>query len=321
MRDTAPRPRELLVKAARMYFVDGRSQGDIARVLETSRSNVSRMLSTARGLGIVKIRILDERGRDTELEQALVERFDLAHVRVAAFQPRQDVLEMAGALAAEWLESALRDGQTLALSGGASLRAVVAAVSVSEPRRVEVVPLAGGLTSDGSLVAGRELVRELASRLGATSRYLHGPALLHSKEARDALLAEPAIGRIVARARTADIALVGIDTLDSGLTSGVLDGLGLTSGQRDAFLSQRPVGDICCRFFDGSGEPIRGVVHDRVLAIDLDDLRHMPTVVGVATGSEKTTAVLAALRGGHVDGLITDAGLAHSILSADEVPR
>ena len=320
MRDTAPRPRELLVKAARMYFVDGRSQGDIARVLETSRSNVSRMLSTARSLGIVKIRIQDERGRDTDLEQALLERFALTHVRVAAFQPRQDAPEMAGALAADWLENTLRDGQTVALSGGASLRAVVAAVSVNEPRRVEVVPLVGGLTTDGSLVAGQELVRDLASRLGATSRYLHGPALLHSKEARDALLAEPAIGRILTRARTADIALVGIDAFGSRLTSVVLDGLGLTPEQRDAFLSQNPVGDICCRFFDGNGRPIRGVVHDRVLAMDLDDLQHIPTVIGVATGSEKTIGVLAALRGGHVDGLITDAGLAHSILSADNAP-
>ena len=62
--DLSPCPRELLIKAARMYFLDNRSQDDIARVLETSRSNVSRMLGAARRLGIVEIRIEDERGRD-----------------------------------------------------------------------------------------------------------------------------------------------------------------------------------------------------------------------------------------------------------------
>jgi DNA-binding transcriptional regulator LsrR (DeoR family) len=60
-------------------------------------------------------------------------------------------------------------------------------------------------------------------------------------------------------------------------------------------------------------------VHDRVLAVDLDDLRRIPKVVGVVTGSEKTAGVLAALRGGLVGGLITDAGLAHSILTGDGV--
>ena len=83
-----------------MYFLDGRSQDDIARVLETSRSNVSRMLGTARTIGIVEIRIQDELGRDADLEQALALQFDLTHVRVAAFRPQQDPLAATSALAA-----------------------------------------------------------------------------------------------------------------------------------------------------------------------------------------------------------------------------
>jgi DNA-binding transcriptional regulator LsrR (DeoR family) len=320
VRDNSPRSRELLVKAARMYFLDGRPQDDIARVLETSRSNVSRMLAAARRLGIVEIRIQDERGRDADLEQALAERFNLTHVRVAVFRPHEDALAAAGALAAEWLDDTLRDGQTLALSQGTALQAVVAAVAVDEPRMVEVVPLVGGLATDASLAASQELVHDLAVRLGtATYRCLYGPALLHSESARDTLLAEPSIGHIVARARAADIALVGIGSFGSGSSSEILEGLGLTPSQRGAFLSQNPVGDTCCRFFDTAGRAIRGAVHDRVLAVDLDDLRRIPTVIGVATGSEKTTGVLAALRGGLVDGLITDAGLAHSILTGDGV--
>jgi DNA-binding transcriptional regulator LsrR (DeoR family) len=37
-----------MVKAAQMYYLDGRGQDDIARVLGTSRSKVSRMLAAAR---------------------------------------------------------------------------------------------------------------------------------------------------------------------------------------------------------------------------------------------------------------------------------
>jgi DNA-binding transcriptional regulator LsrR (DeoR family) len=319
VRDTTPRPRELLVKAARMHLLDGRSQGDIARALGTSRSNVSRLLKTARAAGMVEVRIQAGHGRDGDLEHALTEHFGLADVRVTAFRPHQDVLADAGGLAAEWLDDTLQDGQVLALSWGTMLQAVVSAVSIGQRHTVKVVPLVGGLSTGESLVTGEELVRELADRLGATYLYLHAPALLHSETACEALLAEPSIDHVVARARSADIALVGIGTMGSGSTLQVLDGLRLSAAQHEEFLSQNPVGNTCCRFFDAVGRPIGGAVHNRVLAVELDDLRRIPMVVGVAAGLEKTPGVLAALRGGIVDALIVDACLAHSLLAADGV--
>jgi DNA-binding transcriptional regulator LsrR (DeoR family) len=311
----APRDRVALVKAARMYFLDGRSQDDVAHALGTSRSNVSRMLSAARAQGIVEIRVHDQTARSAELEQGLRERYALAHVRVAAFRPGVEVHTAAGDLAAEWLDESLRDGQVLGLSWGTSLQATVAAFTVDQPRSVEVVPLVGGLSTADSLVAAQELVRELAGRLGATYHYLHAPALLRSGTAREALLAEPAINEVLQRARSADIAMVGIGAIGVGSSNEMLEGLGLSPLEREEFLAAGPVGDTCCRFFDADGQPIRGVVHDRVLAIELDELRRIPTVIGVATGAEKAPGVRGALRGRLIDGLITDAGLALTLLS------
>jgi DNA-binding transcriptional regulator LsrR (DeoR family) len=311
----APRDRAALIKAARMYFLDGRSQDDVARALGTSRSNVSRMLTAARAQGIVEIRVHDQTSRATELEQALRERFTLSHVRVAAFRPGADSQTAAGDLAAQWLDETLRDGQVLGLSWGASLQAMVDSFAADQPRDVEVVPLVGGLSTVSSLVSGEELVRELASRLGATYRYLHAPALLRSERARDALLAEPAVSDVLGRARVADIAMVGIGAVGTGSSNAILDGLGLNATERRTFLNTDPAGDTCCRFFDAEGKPIPGVVDDRVLAIELDQLRRIPTVVGVASGTEKARSVLGAIRGELIDGLITDASLALALLS------
>src|ERR671938_1554734 len=97
----APRDRSSLIKAARMYFLDGRSQDDIARVLDTSRSNVSRILTAARAQGIVEIRVHDQTSREKDLENALREQFGLLHVRVAAFRPGVDAQAAAGDLAAQ----------------------------------------------------------------------------------------------------------------------------------------------------------------------------------------------------------------------------
>jgi DNA-binding transcriptional regulator LsrR (DeoR family) len=249
------------------------------------------------------------------LENALREQFELAQVQVAAFRPGVDAQAAVGDLGAQWLDESLRDGQVLGLSWGTTLQAVVDSFSVDQPRSVELVPLIGGLSTVVSLVSGEELVRELAGKLGATYRYLHAPGVLRSTMARNSLLAEPAIAEVLQRAQKADIAMVGIGAAGIGSSSAVIDALGLTSAERKAFMDAGPVGDTCCRFFDAEGRPILGPVHDRVLAIELDQLRRIPTVMGVATGTEKALGVLGAIRGGLVDGLIIDASLALALLS------
>ena len=66
-----PRDPATLVAAARLYYVEGRSQAEVADALQTSRSNVSRMLTEAQKQGIVEIRINDPAGRVHELEDEL----------------------------------------------------------------------------------------------------------------------------------------------------------------------------------------------------------------------------------------------------------
>ena len=112
-------------------------------------------ITEAQKQGIVEIRVHDQTVRSAELEQALKERYGLAHVRVAAFRPGADVTAAAGDLAAQWLDESLRDGDVLGLSWGTTLQAMVDAFSVDQPRNVEVVPLMGGLATDGSVVASR----------------------------------------------------------------------------------------------------------------------------------------------------------------------
>ena len=53
----------MLVAAARLYYIEGRSQAEVADRLDTSRSNVSRMLTEAQRQGIIEFRINDPAGR------------------------------------------------------------------------------------------------------------------------------------------------------------------------------------------------------------------------------------------------------------------
>ena len=310
-----PRERELLVRAARLYFEDGKSQHDVATELGTSRSNVSRMLAAAREQGIVEIRINDPLGRDANLEQQLKESFDFADAVVAGVGRSERAIDRVGEMGARWLGERLTDGQTIALSWGGTLQRMVWSVHVDHPYHLEVAQLVGGLSAVSSGVTGQELVRELSERLGSSYRYLHAPAVLTSKATRDALLQEAAIANAIDGARKAQLALVGIGNATSGSSAQIIDALHLNDKQREQFQSRGPVGDIAARFFDSRGIEIDGPVHDRILAVTLDDIRRIPLTMGVAAGRDKARAIVAAARGRLIDGLITDAQTARAVIS------
>ncbi len=314
----APRDPKALLQVARLYYLDSLSQQEVATRLGLSRSNVSRMLSDALSQGIVEIRINDPAGRERQLERQLEETFGLRDARVAqrpgAFA--QSSSSQVGLLASRLLLDTIRDQMTVALSWGHALQAMVWATTSDRNHAVQLVQLVGGLSSIDNEISGQELVRELASRLGASYRYLHAPATLTTKAAREALVGEASISHALAAARAADIAFVGIGTPSHGSSAAVLRSLELSEFEAADFWRQLPVGDIAARYFDQHGKEVAGAVHDRVLAVTLEDLAGIPTVVGVAEGRTKVPGALGALRGRLVDVLICDESLARGVLAA-----
>jgi DNA-binding transcriptional regulator LsrR (DeoR family) len=313
----APRDPGTLLAAARLYYVENQSQAEIARVLGTSRSNVSRMLTEAQRQGIVTITINDPSGRMTALESELRDRFGLVEVRVAQRGPSPTVkdADQVGVQAAVLLADLVADSMTVALSWGHALQSMVYATEVSRDYNLRLTQLVGGLSSITNEISGAELVRELAARLGADYVPLHAPATFASTAARDSLLAEQSIVETLDLARSADLAFVGIGTPTHGSSSAILASMQLTPQEEKEFWAAEPVGDVAARYYDAEGSEVRGAVADRILAIDLDDLRNIPNVVGVAHGRAKTPGVLGALRGRLVDSLVCDEVLARALLS------
>ena len=78
---------------------------------------------------------------------------------------------------------------------------------------------------------------------------------------------------------------------------------------------QGAVGDICFRFFNEEGESIKSALMQRVIGIEAASLKSVSRVVGVAGGRRKVRAILAALRGGWINVLITDLRAAEALLN------
>jgi DNA-binding transcriptional regulator LsrR (DeoR family) len=313
-----PRDQQILVKAARLYYEEGRSQNEIATTLQISRSSVSRMLTAARERGIVRIQINDPAGRDLDLESELTERFGLRDCRVAEVHGADRPLGRVGDLGARWLLGRIKAGQQIGVSWGLGVHAVVQHIPDEGGLDIEVLPLVGGLYAVDSAISGEEIVRDLARRVGGRFQRLLAPAVVTSKAGRDILLAEPAIQNILDAARRAQVAIVGIGGAGHGSSADLLTAMNLSPRERAEFDAAKPVGDVCARFFDATGKPVTGPVDDRVLAVSLADLTAIPTVAGIAVGKEKARGVQGALRAGVLDVLLCDSSLARALLAQDE---
>ena len=77
---------------------------------------------------------------------------------------------------------------------------------------------------------------------------------------------------------------------------------------------QNAVGDILSHFIDKDGNPVATDVESRLISTDLDDLRAMENVIGVAGGPEKHDAIRAVLKSSCLDVLVTDELTAQALL-------
>lgn len=313
---SAPRSDDRLAEVAHLYYVEDLSQQEIARRVHTTRSNVSRMLQAARERGIIRFQIVRALDRHRLFEQALQERIGVGEAVVLSAEHAAIDLEGVGQLAARWFTDNIEPGQRVVLSWGRTLRAMVQAVEVDEPLDIEVVQLGGDLQVAPQF-SGHEIVRTLAARAGGRQSYLHAPAILESAETVAELRANPGIADQLARAASADLALVGVGAYGHGFAASLLESAYFTDDERRAMDEAGLVGDVGARFLDGDGRQHDNPLRDRVLALELDELRQVPVVVAVAAGAQKAPGVLAAVRGGWVDVVVTDQPCAAAMLHLD----
>lgn len=295
-----------LAEAAQKYYVEGWSQDEVAELLGTSRSNVSRLLDSARRTGVIRFVIDHPLRRHAELEAALTA--DLAAGEALVVAGPDPELELVGRVGAIRLAAALETASRVAIGWGRGVEAVVRQVAIDTPLDIEVVQVGGDLTV-APAPSGHELVRMLAVAIGGQHRFLHAPAFVESETVATHLREDPRIAAGLELARRADVAVVGIGVPGVGFAETVV----ASSYRGDG----APAAVICARLVDDTGREPAGPLREQVIAIELDDLRRIPTVIGVAAGPEKGRAIAAALRGGLVDVIVCDqsaavAALAHA---------
>ncbi len=303
---------DLLVRIAWLYYIEDLTQQEIADRIHLPRVKVTRLLKQARDEGIVEFRIVKPTVH-LELERELRLHFGLKDAIVIPTPLDGERLRPAlGEAAAKYLQSLFRPGLVIGLGMGRTLAEI--------PDFVEPIPSSGcvfremvGGSSRADLGLDTYNVSwRLAERCGGIVEHIFAPLLVESTETREALWNDSRIVATLEKAAQCDVGVVGIGDVGDDM---LLFQLGCCDAATVRYLQDRgAVGDILGRMFDVNGERVRCEMDERLIALDLEQLRGISTMVAIAGGTEKTRAILGALRGSYVNVLITDMESARAVL-------
>ena len=301
----------LVYEAARLYYIEDANQAEIAVRLGTSRPTVSRLLAEARSSGIVQITLRNPTaGTTADLEQELVATLGLQAAYVVASAPDIGLgTLLAPAVGAALTKAELVPGDALLVSSGATIHAI-AHERLPPLQGVVLCPTVGGVEEPEPHYQTNEITRALALKVRGTPVALHAPAM-PSAALHAVLMQDPQIARVRGYWRSAKAALLGIGAPPSQRSSLP----GVISLSRSALPTA--VGDICARPFDINGAPVEFPGIDRLVAMTLNDLRRVPHTIGAAVGADKVASILAAVKAGYINTIVTDTATGELLLGSE----
>lgn len=295
----------LATKAAWYYYMEDNTQAQIAEVMGISRAKVIRLLEEARAQGIVQFSFRKNDSRRVSAEQLLIDRFGLKDAFVVPTPLDSSAINQSIAQsAAHYVSDHLREDGYLNIGYGDTVSRMLGFLAKNREESLNVVSLTGGVSYYLPTVG----TTAYSMRLFLTP----SPLVVSSRQVRDALLDEKSLQDVSTMTEYADMSVVGIGAAVEGAT--VLRNGILNEGELAVLKMQGAVGDILNHFVDKDGNLIQTEIEDRVISTDLDKLRQLKNVVGVAGGKDKVTAIKAVLNGGYLNVLITDSDTAAELL-------
>ncbi len=308
-------PASLVLSAsiARRYYLDGRSKLEIAEEFGLSRFKVARLIEAARSSGLVRIEIGHKGRIDVDLSARVQARFGLAHAVVVDTTEDTDesVRKHLGQVAAELLAELVGPDDVLGVAWSRSVGAMARAL----PRlaAVPVVQLTGAITMPDGDEGSIDIVRDVARAAGGPAYVFYAPFTLPDAATAATLRNQREVALTLGQLPKVTKAVVGIGAWAPGQST-------LYDTAREHERRQLRRLGVCAEisgvFLSADGEAVRTELTERMIGIDAEQMRTIPEVIAISYGTAKVAAVLAALRSGLIEGLVTHRPLAQALLDA-----
>lgn len=295
-------------EAAILYYEKKYTQNEIAQLMKLSRQTVSKLLNDAIKENIVEIKIHDPQVVCNELATKICTRFQIKNVVICGVSTDNESLRqlMTVKKAADHILSLVQEGnQKIALSWGRTIQMLVSEMQQTSTSDNIVFPLFGATDQEQSYFLSNELARSFADKIGASVKYAWFPYRPDSIDDCELFKKTSYYKKLYDLWNDIDIAIIGIGN------SAIIQTFAKIFGYNERGISA--IGDISTHFFDINGEFIE--LYENTLCASKENLKNAKQTIAVASGNDKTEAIIGALRTQLIDTLITDEYTARNILT------
>ncbi|MEQ5839654.1 DNA-binding transcriptional regulator [Paraburkholderia acidicola] len=307
---------DLATRAAWLYYVAGNTQNEIAEKLQVSRPVAQRLVAFAVEKNLIRVRVDHQIADCLTLADQLSKRYGLAMCEIVPIDgdTHEEVDRKLAVAGAQVMERYLTEERpmVIALSSGRTLKAAVDQIAQLERPQHRLVSMVGAIAQDGS--SNRyDVALHISEKTGGKHFLLPAP-LIADNEAERAQWCNHRLYRIVqSLSGEADVAFVGIG--DIGPNCPLYEDGFLTVDEVRELMRLGAIAEMLGLPIDANGARIQSPTGRRVTSIRLDSPPKRPTI-GIAGGTRKRHAVIAALKGGWLSGLVTDELCARAALEA-----
>lgn len=302
----------LRLRAAWMYYIEQRTQNDIAELLGVGRVTVVRMLADARARNEVRIAVVGELEHSTRLERELESTFGIERVTVVPLSERSaDPVPAIAAALGRLISGTVRSGMRLGVGWGRTLYSSLPWIEGQTLHDFKVISLLGGII-EARRFNPAEFAWQLAELFQGEGYLVPAPAIVDSVTTRDALIERCGIDTIFQMASELDAVLLSVGGMETATTTFRVGYL--SREERLSLVRAGAVGDLLFHFFAGDGTIVTHEINERIVAVGAERLRQVPIRIMASGGAEKVDAMLGAMSLVPPTRLVTDEYTAEALL-------
>lgn len=308
------RNNHLLANVALLYYGEGLTQNEIAKRIGVSRASVVNYLREGRERGVVDIHINGQALASSTLSRDLRKKFSLTDVYIAQFATKENALSSTTHAGAMAFMDIVQPGDLVGVAWGETIKQIADQLPRAEIKNTSVSQIIGAMYSN-RLPSAEGCSIKIANRIGAEYFTLHAPAILSSAELAKILKSEPTIKSQLERLNNLDVVLFSVG--DCSDTTHLVDAGIATQAEMKEAREKGAVGIVCSRFIDSDGLQVDIELNDRLVSIEVPELKNAKKRILVASGLAKLEAVQAALKGELVTHLVINTELANSLMERE----
>ncbi|MYV16667.1 winged helix-turn-helix transcriptional regulator [Lactobacillus rossiae] len=304
-----------MLRLARLYYVEGISQNQLAKREGISKATVSRMLSLARENGFVTITVNDGLRDANVLASQLHELYpEVQFTVVPTFQNnRSTILDKVALSTANYLDDLVKNGDIIGFGSSEALKMIANHLTSKNVRDVVVLSLTGIIANSDCEAFAYETGDKLAHAYQTKASFLPLPVVFDDVAAKELVEKEVLIRHLEKLGRLANIALISLDSIED---SPFLNQMNYFKDEQKQALTEAAVGDVLGHFIDANGAVVDPDLDERVVTTSLNNLKQKEHSIAAVHNVETVPTLKAALNAGYCNQVFIDQYSAQVLLDS-----